>query len=121
MTIDGTLDLSNGGTTTVTDKGLILKGVGGVGPGLADVQGAQLLFQGTQTLDNATIAIGDGAVYADDTDGGGAVLTLGANLTITQTGLTAQLSSKNYVRQNLGDAIINLGRSTQASATALST
>jgi fibronectin-binding autotransporter adhesin len=111
VTFDGTLDLSTGGTATITEKGLIIHAADGGAAGLIDIygQGQQLNFQGTQTFDNATIDIGDGAVFSEDTDGAGAILTFGAKVTINQIGATAELSSIDDLRQNRQDGIINLG------------
>ena len=113
VTYDGTLDISRSGGSGVliTNKGLIVKGADGTGPGQVDVFDQQALsFEGTQTFDNATIDIGGGsAILAYDPHGAVTTLTLGANLTIDQTGPTAYLSTSYAYRQNRQDGIVNLG------------
>ena len=113
VTYDGTLDISRseGSGVLITDKGLIVNGANGTGPGVVDVLDEQALsFEGTQTFDNATINIGGGsAILAYDPHGAVTILTLGANLTIDQTGPTAYLSTAYAYRQNRQDGIVNLG------------
>jgi len=95
VTVDGPLDLSRAGSrVTVNSPGITLTGTSGTGPGSVLLTGGNsyLRFSGTQTLDNATVSIGgtsgSGFLYAFSS---GTTLTLGPNLSVTQTGLNAVL------------------------------
>ncbi len=106
MTNEGTLDLSaNGSRLTVNGAGVTLTGTGGAGLGDVLLTGGNsyLSFTGTQTLDNATVSIGGtgGAGFLEAT-GAGSTLTLGPNLTVTQTG-----GARLYA--TAGDVMINTG------------
>ena len=102
VTYDGTLGV---GITAGSDNqslfvtgGLTLKNAAGTGPGTANLGSANsygaLVFENSQTLDNATINLvssrggRDGSIDADDTT----VLTLGGGLTINSSGVTT-----NYI------------------------
>src|SRR5216684_5561523 len=106
VTNQGTLDLSASASRLTVTNGLTLRGTGGTGPGSLLLTGGNsyLLFSGTQTLDNAAVSIGgtSGTGFLYET-GAGATLTLGPNLSITQTGRSARLDA------NAGDAIVNTG------------
>src|SRR5207244_12715382 len=104
---DGPLDMSAGGSRlTVDGAGITLTGTSGTGPGSVLLTGGNsyLRFSGTQTLDNAAISIagtsGGGFLEAV---GSGTTLTLGPNLSLTQTGRIARLYA--YA----SDAIVNSG------------
>jgi hypothetical protein len=117
VTYHGTIDLSLPGAGVLAIKnGISLTGVGGSGPGLINlVLGSQssqgLLFaQGTETFDNATIRIGGvggatGTLFNDDSDGV-SVLTLGAELTVNQSGSFAAISSR---ADKTGSGVVNSG------------
>src|SRR5207245_7602912 len=107
VTVDGPLDLSAATSrVTVDGAGITLTGTSGTGPGSVLLTGGNsyLRFSGTQTLDNAAISIGGtsgtGFFYAIGT---GTTLTLGPNLSMTQTGRFARLYA------NTGDTIVNTG------------
>ncbi len=106
VTDEGTLDLSaNGSRLTVNGAGITLTGTGGTGLGDVLLTGGNsyLSFTGTQTFDNATVSIGGtGGAGFLEASGAGSTLTLGANLTVTQTG-----GARLYAAT--GDAIVNTG------------
>ena len=114
VTYEGTLDLrtrSNG--YLHLQNGTTLTGTGGTGPGMALITGYynHLIVDGTQTLDNAAIDIGNASNgwwdYLESYDGDGpATLTLGTNLLIRQTGYYAQIDDTNGYA---GSQIVNLG------------
>ena len=104
---DGPLDLSRAGArVTVDGAGITLTGTSGTGPGSVLLTGGNsyLRFSGTQTVDNAAISIagtsGGGFLEAV---GSGTTLTLGPNLSLTQTGRIARLYA--YA----SDVIVNTG------------
>ena len=109
VTYVGTLQLT--GTSQelyVGPKGLVVEpSLGSNNPGQVNLTGdnAQINFEGTQTFDDAVIDIGNNAgnsfIYTDSTN---AALTLGAKLTIDQTGLYAEI--QNY---GSGSSITNEG------------
>ena len=114
VTYAGTLDLSaansaltlTGNTTFAPDALINLSG--------GAFQNSYLYVLGSQTLDNATIDVGNGG-YGNNyivNQGTGAVLTLGANLTIVQNGPNGVIASDN----NLGDGIVNNGTIIAANA-----
>ncbi len=96
VTYQGVLDLSAAGSQLTITNGLTVTGAGGVGPGTINLTGGflsqfgsgRLTFQGSQTIDNATINIGhygDGdTIYSQD-NGSAATLTLGKNLSIVES------------------------------------
>ncbi len=90
VTFVGPLDLSANGAGTAISNGITLVGAGGSGPGSVQVTGnlSTLTFTGTQSLDNASIAIGGSTAYSFLRPAGGTV-SLGPSLSITQTGLYA--------------------------------
>jgi hypothetical protein len=115
----GTLDLSENyayvsllGTTS-------LAGANGHGAATINLTGydTTLYADGYFTLNNATLNIGNGSYYADlrsnDTNGQGAILTLGTALAITHTGTYATLSDSG----NAFDAVYNDGKIIAALAT----
>ncbi len=110
----GTLDLSENyayvslaGTTTVA-------GAAGHGAATINLTGydSTLYLDGFETLNNATLNIGNNGNYAalrsNDTNSQGAILTLGTALAITQTGTYATLSDSG----NAFDAVYNDGKIT---------
>jgi hypothetical protein len=114
VAFEGTLDISAGNSSLTIEGATTLSGTGGVGLATINITAyrdtSTLYVSGTGTLDNATINIGqdnpyDGPnqIYNEDTAGMGAILTLGSNLTINQTGLYADLASSDKT----GDGIIN--------------
>jgi hypothetical protein len=135
VTFQGTLDLSTASSLLVIKNGITLTGLDGTGNGLVNLTGSHsgLYADGTQTLDNATIDIGNSSQAAgiynvsgifDNADlyvdhdgwfGSGipAVLTLGANLTIDQTGTKAEIAGvpagPGVSLTNPGAGIINAG------------
>jgi hypothetical protein len=113
VTYQGVLDLSSMSDEPIVTivGGLTMTGAGGTGPGTIQDTGyaSRLVFQNTQTIDNATINIGN-ANYTDyiffyDSIGSGQTLTLGKNLTINQTGAFATLYGNGYS----GDTVVNNG------------
>lgn len=115
VTYQGTLDLSGGTyqpTVTITG-GLVVTGAGGVGPGTiqdTSPSGSKIVFNNTQTIDNATINIGSPSITTDslfenNTTSTNQILTLGPNLVINQVGKFAQGGTLG----NVGGAIVNLG------------
>jgi hypothetical protein len=114
VTYEGTLDLSAQSNSYLhLQNGTTLIGAAGSGPGTVLATGYydHLIVDGTQTLDNATIDMGNAANgwwdYLESYDGAGpAVLTLGPNLLIQQTGYYAQIDSTNGAA---GSQIVNLG------------
>jgi len=93
VTYQGTLDLSANDATVSVENGITLEGPGGVGPGAVTLTGpgSSLGFEDTETLDNASLAIGGpsgtaGALFStlgnfDVSDN--AKLTLGTHLAAT--------------------------------------
>ncbi len=109
----GVLNLAPGQSSVVIKDGITLTGVDGTGIGLVNLTGAGsvLYADGTETLDNATINMGNNAtfgstIYQTDTASAGAVLTLGSNLTIDQQGNYAQILGA----RSQGDLIVNKGK-----------
>ena len=87
-----------------------MAGVGGTGAGTINLTGqsSELYAEGTETLDNATLNIGNNStdyIYNDDLSAP-AVLTLGSNLTIDQIGLYAYLTG---YEDRAGSGIVNNG------------
>ena len=75
----------------------------GNGAGTIDDNGSTLIFDNTQTFNNATINLA-GALYEDDTTGAGTVLTLGSGVAIDESG-----DAYIYTGGNSGDGIVNQG------------
>src|SRR5262249_40116092 len=115
VTYDGTLDLSPNFSSLFVANGLTVTGADGSGPGTINLTGFEdtLFVEGPTTLDNVTIALGSAsgfsdALYSYDTNGLGAVLTLGPNVVINQaTSSFVQLSSTGSNQP--GDGIVNEG------------
>jgi fibronectin-binding autotransporter adhesin len=102
VSYQGTLDVDS---SLTIQAGITLSGVGGSGPGTVNLMGILEVF-GTPTLRNATINIGNGGtLFSYDVLGNGAMLTLGSNVVVTQTGATANLQDSG----NATDAVINQG------------
>jgi hypothetical protein len=110
VTYQGTLDLSGSGAAAYVNDGITLTGTGGSGNGTINLTGAGSVIdaEGTETLDNATLNIGNNSTdYLYNYDANGpAVLTLGAHLTITQAGSYAYLTG--YSNRS-GSGIVNAG------------
>ena len=111
VTYQGPLDLSQASSSLYIKDGITLTGAGGSGNGTINLTGtgSYLYAVGTETLDNATLNIGNGSstdyVYNDDISAA-AVLTLGTHLTINQTGSTAYLYGYD---DRTGSGIVNEG------------
>jgi hypothetical protein len=85
VTYRGTLAMDEGGFTIA--GGIKLENLAGSGPGEFDISGpAQILFQGTQTINNATIKLEDGSytpsILSEAAAGSSATLTLGTGVTL---------------------------------------
>ncbi len=111
VTYQGTLGLSQTNASMTIRNGLTMTGAGGTGAGTINLTGgnAYLDFYNTQTLDNATINIGNGGSYnylwfGSDT-GNAETLTLGPKLSIVQTGAHAEIDAYAYA----GGGIVNQG------------
>ena len=111
VTYQGPLNLSQASSSLYIKDGITLTGAGGSGNGTINLTGtgSYLYAVGTETLDNATLNIGNGSstdyVYNDDISAA-AVLTLGTHLTINQTGSTAYLTGYD---DRTGSGIVNEG------------
>ena len=111
VTYWGPLNLSPASSSLFIKDGITLTGAGGSGKGTINLTGSSstLYAVGTETLDNATLNIGNGSstdyVYNDDISAA-AVLTLGPNLTINQTGSNAYLYGYD---DRTGSGIVNEG------------
>ncbi len=121
VTCDGTLNLANGYVHIV--NGLTTHGVNGSGPGTINAgssggTAAGLVFDNTQTIDNATITLGgQGAYYtvwgssitdSDTANAGGQVLTFGSGLTIDTSG-PANIGYGVHWTDVTADSIVNDG------------
>ena len=112
VTYDGTLNLSSTSSYVYITNGLTLAGINGTGLGTINLTGqsAQIYAEGGQTLNNATLNIGNSNSYDylyNYDPYGIAVLTLGAGLTINQVGTYAVLDTSYYSRTASG--IVNAG------------
>jgi hypothetical protein len=109
VTYAGTLDLSNGYVNVI--NGITLTGTGGSGLGSVMLgYFGNMHFLGTQTFDNAAVSIGSEgfpSVLQESGSRQGGTLTLGPHLTITQTGIFAELYAGGY--DIGGIAIVNRG------------
>ena len=110
VTYDGTMNLSSSSSSVIVANGLTMFGVGGTGSGTINLTGQSsiLYAEGTETLNNATLNIGNNStdyLYNYD-NSAAAVLTLGPTLTIDQTGSNANLSG--YFDRS-GSGIVNDG------------
>ena len=110
MTYDGTMNLSASSSYVYVTNGLTMFGVGGTGAGTINLTGesSSLYAEGTETLNNATLNIGNNStdyIYNYD-DSAAAVLTFGPTLTIDQTGFYANLSG---YEDRSGSGIVNEG------------
>jgi hypothetical protein len=108
VTYQGTLDLSATIASVIVTNGITFTGAGGSGSGLVNLTGSQssLYSQGTETLDNATINIGNTASLYNDDRNAASVLTLGSNLTVNHTGRNASVTD---LTNRGGSGIVNLG------------
>ena len=110
MTYDGTMNLSASSSYVYVTNGLTMAGVGGSGAGTINLTGqsAQFYAEGSETLNNATINIGNNStdyIYNYDPSTA-AVLTLGPSLVIDQTGSNVQLTG---YEDRSGSGIVNEG------------
>ena len=101
VTYDGTLDLSN--ACVHLADGTVVDNAEGDGAGTINDNCGTLIFDNTQTFNNATINLA-GALYEDDTSGAGTVLTLGSGVVIDQTG-----DAYIYTGDYSSDGIVNQG------------
>jgi fibronectin-binding autotransporter adhesin len=114
VTYDGTINLSGASYyLLIGPGGLIMHGADGTGRGTINVarseSGTQsvLIFQGAQTIDNATINLSEGSFLgAKITAGESDTLTFGVDLTINQTGAVTEIEGDDSVA---GDTIVNKG------------
>jgi hypothetical protein len=116
VTYQGTLDLSTAFSYYYVKDGLTMTGAGGSGNGTINLTGSDdtLYAVGTETLDNATLNIGNSSgddVDSDDVSGP-AVLTLGSHLTVNQTGGNADFSGSGIVNAGTINAGFNGGNLT---------
>jgi hypothetical protein len=123
VTYEGTLDLTPYDSTMTVVNGLTATGANGTGAGTINLgsQYSSVTFDDTQTFDNATITLGgyesqlyDYTTYAAYVAAGyqtpAETLTLGANLTLDQTGSYGVLGSNGYGGTNatiVNDGTIN--------------
>src|SRR5208282_1995170 len=112
VTYDGTMNLSASSSYVYVTNGLTMFGVGGTGAGTINLTGesSSLYAEGTETLNNATLNIGNNSSYDylyNDDSAGAATLTLAANLTIDHVGTYAVLDTSQYGRST--SEIINNG------------
>src|SRR6202158_836924 len=109
------MDLSPNSSPVYITNGPTVTGVNGSGAGTINLTGTSdnIYFEGTQTLDNATINLGSGTGYSDtvyqyDVNNTGSVLTLGSHLIVN-------VNTNNYVylgsagSNHVGDGIVNQG------------
>jgi hypothetical protein len=104
VTYLGTMGIHEGGLTIA--GGLTLKTLDGTGKGEFDIGGGLVTFQGTQTINNATLKLGEGPLTASlnvETGPGAsaATLTFGAGLT---------LMASPYASIGGNGKLVNLGR-----------
>ena len=89
VTYDGTMNLSSSSSSVIVANGLTMFGVGGTGSGTINLTGQSSILdaEGTETLNNATLNIGNNStdyLYNYD-NSAAAVLTLGPTLYDDQT------------------------------------
>jgi hypothetical protein len=122
VTYDGTLTMSSNSQSATIQNGLTLANNGTV-PGAINFAGVSdsLFFQGTQTLDNTTVTLGNGtSAYADvlyvyDPAGTGATLTLGQHLTVDVKGYSGDSLASYFGYAT--DGIVNQGTITDEGVT----
>jgi hypothetical protein len=119
ITYQGVLDLTGPNDNPNIINGITLSGVGGVGKAIINFSGTGTLdLSGNETLDNATINFGTNQngvsdIFANDPQSHGAILTLGSNLLIQQTGNRALLASSGLNTDGIvNQGTINAGLST---------
>ena len=100
VTYQGVLDLSSGGAVTLADgSSIVSAGGAGIASILDTGAGSALLLRGNQTLDNATVVLGNAgqAAMLGTADAwlasAATTATLGANLTIQQAGALAAIDA----------------------------
>ena len=103
----GTISIGGGGFTVI--NGITLQNLAGTGPGKLAIGGGQVLMQGTQTLDNATVVLGGaqtGSLQAEAVSGGSATLTFGAGLTLATDGYGSLGSDNTTTLVNQGRILV---------------
>ena len=117
VSYQGTLNLTNNYNTLSTTGSFAIAGAGGTGAGVINLTGYQayLYEYGYQTLTNATLNIGSSTsgtsfLRSYDSNGQGAILTLGAGLNIVHAGTNANIGDSG----NSYDAVYNAGTITAA-------
>jgi hypothetical protein len=120
VTYDGTLDLSGANASVHLAEGTVVNNASGTSAGTINDTGANstLYFDKTQTFNNATINLGStsggGSVLTEyDSTGAGTVLTLGAGVTIDESG-AADIETGRHT----GDGIVNQGNISQTAGDA---
>ena len=100
VTYLGVLDLSAGGAVTLTDAASVVSPGGAGAASILDTgAGSALLLRGSQTLDNATVVLGNAAQAATLGTGdawlasAATTATLGAHLTVQQAGALAAIDA----------------------------
>ena len=110
VTYDGTMNLSSSDAYVYVTNGLTTAGIGGSGAGTINLTGqsSALYSEGTETLNTATVDVGNNStdyIYNYDASAA-AVLTLGPTLIIDQTGSNVQLTG---YEDRSGSGIVNEG------------
>ena len=108
VTYEGTLDLSASNALVHVSGGIVFAGAGGSGPGSINLTGsdATLTVNDTETLNNATLSIGNAGGLGPGVNGAsGQIVTLGSKFVVQQTGTNAVF----YANSPDGSSIINQG------------
>jgi hypothetical protein len=123
VTYDGVLNLSAPGSDLEISDGLTLTGADGTGPGVIDLTGdsspfdnSNLTVTDTETLDNATLDIGNenpesaNVLILGVTNGPNTILTLGKNFHTVLVGANAFISSSSITDTGFPlDTLVNDG------------
>lgn len=115
VTYDGTLDLSADFARLTLTDGFTAHGADGTGAGAIDLTGAGAILQvaGGETLDNATLSIGNAGysiLSLYDPNGATPVLTLGRQFAVVQAGRFAQIDDEGFA----DEGVVNKGAITAA-------
>jgi hypothetical protein len=126
VSVQGPLNLSPANSLLFVQSGLTLTGAGGSGAGSVALTGydAALDFVGSQSLNNATISLGNaqggvatlGSAHAFGATAG-ATLTLGPSLWLRQTSGQGALAIGNVLGGALNDDVLNQGTMTVTGGT----